>query len=195
MQLNSVLEDPAVFHFCTRPSSAYWQFLLLQLQDGCRSSRCHLQADVPISSKEEAVFPPVYFCLLKRKTAQRCFQLTSTQVPFTRIDSQAHALTDKGYGVDVNSDWHRSTRGSNGRVEEKDIPQEKEQWQRQDEIACGMCNIVWCALFRPIILLPLYTLSYTQYMNESGRTVSFMSYNVCHPRTELGFVGPYKLEM
>lgn len=46
--------------------------------------------------------------------------------PFTRIDSQAHALTDKGYGVDVNSDWHRNTRGSNGREEEKDIPQEKE---------------------------------------------------------------------
>lgn len=58
-----------------------------------------------------------------------------------------------------------------------------------------MCNIVWCALFRSIILLPLYTLSYSQYMNESGRTVSFMNYNVCHPRTELGFVGPYKLEM
>lgn len=57
--------------------------------------RCHLQADVPVSSTDEVVFPPVYLCLLQRKISHRCFQLTSTQVPFARIGSQAHALTDK----------------------------------------------------------------------------------------------------
>ena len=34
-------------------------------------------------------------CLLQRKISHRCFQLTSTQVTFARIGSQAHALTDK----------------------------------------------------------------------------------------------------
>lgn len=39
MQLNSVTGDPDVSYFCTQPSSAYWRLLLLQLQDGCRSSQ------------------------------------------------------------------------------------------------------------------------------------------------------------
>ena len=57
--------------------------------------RCHLQADVPMSSTDEVVFLPVYLCLLQRKICHRCFQLTSAQVPFARIGSQTHALTDK----------------------------------------------------------------------------------------------------
>ena len=39
VQLNSVTGDPDVSYFCPQPSSAYWRFLLLQLQDGCRSSQ------------------------------------------------------------------------------------------------------------------------------------------------------------
>lgn len=109
----------------------------------------------------------VYLLTTEKKPFHRCFQLTSTR-----------ALADKGYWVDTNGDWHRNARGSNCGEEEKNMPQEKEQRQRQDKIVCNMCNMVRCAFFRPTVFLHVYTLLYTLYVYEGDGIPSFINNSV-----------------
>lgn len=58
-----------------------------------------------VQQKRGGIFSCESQFITRKKPFCRWFQLFSTQGPLARMTSQAHALTDKGYLIDTNSEW------------------------------------------------------------------------------------------
>lgn len=74
------------------------------------------------------------------------------------------SMAGKGYWVDTNSQVHTEMpeEALVGKRRKMCCRRKSSDRGRLKELACGTCNTVCCALFRPIVFLPIYTiLSYT----------------------------------